>query len=257
MIRQIYCCFNSLFIFKIDLEDQLKTVSKPSGNMPSPKIGDLVLAKYYLDEKRVDFSWYRAIVTASNDAKFSILFLDYGNQEENVAASEIIPLPAKFSLGSCPPLAYKIRLSGVACMSYDKHIDLLEKFLAEDSFQIEVVSVSRDDTHKNANIGLDMSTYDVLLRDTNGNECLNEQIVSREQAPKAKPKRPAIKRIKLADLPQKLSLKQLQEQKETFLVFSRSIDFFYAFSAKKVNEIQPIVQKVLYIILKNNYLTNF
>lgn len=96
--------------------------------------------------------------------------------------------------------------------------------------------------------------YSIELRNKK-NACLNDMLVAERDKKKAtknssEPKtvpRPAaqpIRRLKLTDMPAQKSLAELQDNNDQFLVFSRSIDLFYVFSATNVNTIQPIVQDV-------------
>lgn len=69
----------------------------------------------------------------------------------------------------------------------------------------------------------------------------NQPSVSNEKISKC---RPNMRRLKISDMPKQKSLAELKENLDQFLVFSRSIDLFYVFSATNVNIIQPIVQNV-------------
>lgn len=62
--------------------------------------------------------------------------------------------------------------------------------------------------------------------------------------PPAPPKRPVLKPLNLADIPQQKGLAQLNKNKnEQYVVFSRSIELFYVFSTN-VELIQSAVQQV-------------
>lgn len=64
--------------------------------------------------------------------------------------------------------------------------------------------------------------------------------------PPAPPKRPVLKPLNLADIPQQKGLAQLNKNKnEQYIVFSRSIELFYVFSTN-VELIQSAVQQVTY-----------
>lgn len=74
--------------------------------MSAPSVGNVCIAKYDTDGQ-----WYRGeIVSAAGDGNFSVLFVDYGN-EETVGGQSIYPVSP--SLLETPTQAFKCSLVGV------------------------------------------------------------------------------------------------------------------------------------------------
>ena len=152
-----------------------------SAKLVSPSVGDLVLAKYYQDENRREYSWYRAVIDSKDagSGRFGVLYIDYGNRESGLDAAEmdIVRIPEKYSLRSyAPPFAYKIRLDNVPGFNLDEHAALLEEFLVgstdeNHSFNIRVVA--RGEEKAASSLKPDLVDYDVELWNADNSRCLN------------------------------------------------------------------------------------
>lgn len=90
----------------------------------TPKVGDLIAAKFSLDNE-----WYRAKVLKIEGSKVNVLYIDYGNQEATVA-TKLAQLPAGFA--SLPAQAHEYALALITLPKDEDYIEsAIEHFKAE------------------------------------------------------------------------------------------------------------------------------
>ncbi|KAJ8306560.1 hypothetical protein KUTeg_017105 [Tegillarca granosa] len=83
-------------------------------------VGNVCCSKY-----SEDGAWYRAMVQSVNDSKVTVLFVDYGNEDE-VEKSAVKTV--KQELAVIPPLAYKCSLHGITPADGSWSDDAIAKF---------------------------------------------------------------------------------------------------------------------------------
>jgi hypothetical protein len=130
-----------------DLEKGLSAAacgkSKEMASAWQPKVGDFVMAKFFLDEHQ-NFSWYRACVT---NESYGVFYLDYGNACENLSRQDIMPLPSQYSLEIFPMLVYSVKLFQVK-FSLEAHVEILTANYIDKIVKIKVVQSERVDLNQ-------------------------------------------------------------------------------------------------------------
>ena len=128
------------------------------------KINDFVAAKFYEDEAREYFSWYRAKILSIDyhSSKYQVLYIDFGNADKNLTINDIAKLSERFSVNQQDEKANRICLNG-AKLDLEVHADVLQEFIA-DSFNLKITS------SKLTELGF---LYDVELWSLDMSKCLN------------------------------------------------------------------------------------
>ena len=141
----------------------------------------MVLAKFYTDKERKNFSWYRAIVSSVENKsssfqttrKFGVNFIDYGNSEVDLSIDDLFKLPDSFSLKNFgPPFAYKTRLADIKS-KFDE--DYLFDYLENPLFKIK--PIFKNQTKQTVtNRPTQLVTYDVEIWNIEQTRCLNKEV---------------------------------------------------------------------------------
>lgn len=132
-----------------------------------PNVGDLVLAKYVLDEK--NSAWCRAIIINKTNL-YDVFFIDYGNKSLQMSVNELVPLGADYSLTKYPAFAHKIQLYNTPQIDLKKHGNYLQEFL-ENEFKIKIIGLEEKDYFDICNC----YTAEVWQKDMN--KCLNSVLL--------------------------------------------------------------------------------
>jgi hypothetical protein len=113
----------------------------------------LVLAKYFEVEANPHvYSWYRAVVTNFDKSleKYSVMYFDYGNMYDSLAAEDLVSLPAQYD-------------------TLDANQDILYDYLGGDML-IKVVGVS---LYTVSSTALRMQEHSVEIYDVDEKTCLS------------------------------------------------------------------------------------
>lgn len=210
---------------QIELENLIANDDIISSWKSEPKLGDLVLAKFYIDEN--NYSWYRSQVIKKNNLKFDIFYFDYGNVASDLTINDLAPLPQKYNLDKYPSLAYQTTVSQ---LSINDQESLLGEFISENAFKIKIIKAIEPSE-------LDLirqNKYIVEIWDWDMKRCFNKIIDENNNTTKSED-----------------DLSKQSEEKEQTKIISRSIDktnFFNLFSENKKTELKI---KVKYIFMDN------
>ncbi len=136
--------------------------------------GELVLAKYRLEEGSDELNWCRAVILKQKLVlnKYDIFYFDYGNYVSDVHTSELSLLPDDFGLDLYRPFAYQITLENA---NFDienlAQAEVLAQFLIEnENFMVKVMR--SEPSLKNEKI----LNYFVQVWNIDLNSCLNQML---------------------------------------------------------------------------------
>lgn len=149
----------------LKLETQLtsdeKIESKWVGKVPN--LGDLVLAKYVLDEETS--TWCRAIIVKKSNL-YDVFYIDYGNQSVGLSLDDLAPLGPEYSLTKYPPFAHKILLDKHKELDFQQYDETLAEFL-NDNVKIKILSIEPNEL---------CNCYVVELWNSDMSKCFNQII---------------------------------------------------------------------------------
>jgi hypothetical protein len=216
---------------------------KPAKSIQSePKFsaGELVLAKYHIEEGSEEFNWCRAVVLKQKPDlnKYDIFYFDYGNYSPDVHSSELVSLPDDFGLDLYRPFAYQISLENIQVdIENQTQAEIIGNFFIEnESFMIKVVG--SEPSRRNDKI----LNYFVQIWDTGLKSCLNHLLA---------PSSPATRRIDQSSISRLLSTSTKPISVESAYTFIESLQNPFYFSTREDKEKRFELDEKLNVVYKS------